>query len=198
MIDNGPSLIWGIAGIIMVVSSLTARRLPLSQMLKMALAWIAIFAGLFVAFSFRPEITAVWSRLKADLNGTANQSVSADTIKLTRRDDGHFWLKVDVNGRPTEFMIDSGATITSMNTASAREANVDVDMGGFPVILDTANGQVSAKRGFINVLSVDAFMMNEHHVVVANNFGDTNVLGMNFLDSLRSWKVEESAMTLQP
>jgi predicted aspartyl protease len=33
--------------------------------------------------------------------------------------------------------------------------------------------------------------------VVSESFGDTNVLGMNFLDSMQSWKVEGNVMTLK-
>jgi aspartyl protease family protein len=35
-------------------------------------------------------------------------------------------------------------------------------------------------------------------VVVASNFGDTNVVGMNFLDSFSSWTVEGDFMVLRP
>ena len=35
-------------------------------------------------------------------------------------------------------------------------------------------------------------------VVVAEEFGDSNVIGMNFLSSLRSWRVEGTEMVLEP
>jgi aspartyl protease family protein len=41
-------------------------------------------------------------------------------------------------------------------------------------------------------------VIGNHRVVVSENFGDTNVLGMNFLDAMKSWKVEGNVMTLQP
>jgi aspartyl protease family protein len=196
--ENGPSLIWGIVCIVLLVSSLAARRLPMGQMAKMALAWVAIFAAMFVVFSFRFEFQTVWERVKSEYNGTAGQSVVGDVIELKRQDDGHYWVQVKINSQPVNFMIDSGATTTAVNTKTATEAGIDVDSSGFSVIIDTANGAVEAKRGNAKSLQIGPLKLDDHHVVVSENFGETNVLGMNFLDSLKSWKVENNVMTLQP
>jgi aspartyl protease family protein len=196
--QDGPSLIWSVVCVILLISSLAARRLPMGQMAKMALAWIAIFAALFVVFSFRFELAAVWERVKSDFSGTAGQSVSGEAIELKRLDDGHYWLQVEINGNPVKFMIDTGATTTAVNLKTALEAGIEVDNNGFPVMINTANGTVQAKRGRAKSLQVGPLTLNEHNVVVSENFGETNVLGMNFLDSLDSWKVENNIMTLQP
>ncbi|MFN3450695.1 MAG: TIGR02281 family clan AA aspartic protease [Sphingorhabdus sp.] len=197
VMEDGPSLIWGVVCIVLLISSLAARRLPLGYVAKAAFAWIAIFAALFAIFSFRFEFISIWERVKADISGTAGQSVSGDEIAIRRQDDGHYWLQVDVNGRPVRFMIDSGATTTAMNADTARETGIEVDANGYPVILDTANGRVTAQRGVIQSLKIDALEIPQHKVVVSESFGDTNVLGMNFLDSMRSWKVEANVMTLR-
>lgn len=196
--EDGPSLIWGVVCILLVVSSLAARRLPLGQLAKMAFAWVAIFAGLFVIFSFRPEIMMVWNRVKADLAGTANQSVSGQTVTLTRKDDGHFWARVKINGNDIDFMVDSGATTTAVSEEIATEAKIEVDRDGFPVIIDTANGRVTARRAVARTLELGPIKLADHNMTVSDNLGDTNLLGMNFLDSLRSWKVEGNRMTLEP
>jgi aspartyl protease family protein len=196
--QDGPSLIWGVVMVMLLVSSLAARRLPLGQVAKMALAWIAIFAALFAIFSFRFEFQEIWNRIKSDFAGTAGQNVSGEAIELKRRDDGHYWLQVDINGTPVNFMIDSGATTTAMNAESAAEANIDIDSAGYPVIISTANGQVTAKRANVQTMQIGPHKLTDHKVVVSENFGDTNVLGMNFLDSMKSWKVEGNVMTLKP
>ena len=65
------------------------------------------------------------------------------------------------------------------------------------MIINTANGSVTAKRGVIQNLQVGPHKVSGHNVVVSESFGDTNVLGMNFLDSVKSWKVEGNVMTLE-
>lgn len=197
IMEDGPSLIWGVVCILLLLSSLAARRLPLGYVAKAAFAWIAIFAALFAIFSFRFEFMAVWERVKADISGTAGQSVSGEEITIRRQDDGHYWLQVDVNGKPVRFMIDSGATTTAVNANTARETGIQVDTTGYPVFLNTANGSVAAQRGIIQSLKIGTHEIGQHNVVVSESFGDTNVLGMNFLDSMQSWKVEANVMTLK-
>ena len=196
VMEDGPSLIWGVVCILLLVSSLAARRLPLGYVAKAGLAWIAIFATLFAIFSFRFEFIGIWERVKADISGTAGQNISSEAIELRRQDDGHYWLMVDINGKPLRFMLDSGATMTAINATTASEVGVEAD--GYPIILSTANGRITAKRGVVRSLSVGPHSIENHQVVVSERFGDVNVLGMNFLNSMQSWRVEANMMVLQP
>jgi len=50
----------------LVLGSLMARREPFARALTMALAWIAIFAGGFVLFTFRDDLGYVAQRLRAE------------------------------------------------------------------------------------------------------------------------------------
>jgi aspartyl protease family protein len=196
IMEDGPSLIWGVICMLLLVSSLAARRLSLGEVAKAALAWIAIFAALFAIFSFRFEFIGIWERVKADISGTAGQSISGEAIELRRQDDGHYWLLVDINGKAVRFMVDSGATMTAINATTAKEVGVEAD--GYPIILSTANGRVAAKRGNVRSLVAGPHRIENHAVVVSESFGDVNLLGMNFLNSMQSWRVEANVMILQP
>jgi len=194
--EDGPSLIWGVVCILLLVSSLAVRRLPLGYVAKAGLAWIAIFAALFAIFSFRFEFIGIWERVKAGISGTGGQSVSSEAIELRRQDDGHYWLMVGINGKPVRFMVDSGATMTAINATTAKEVGVEAD--GYPIILSTANGRLAAKRANVRSLTVGPHRIENHPVVVSERFGDVNLLGMNFLNSMQSWRVEANKMVLQP
>jgi aspartyl protease family protein len=196
IMEDGPSLIWGLVCILLLVSSLAARRLPLSYVAKAGFAWIAIFAALFAIFSFRFEFISIWERVKADISGTAGQSISGEAIELRRQDDGHYWIMVDINGKPVRFMVDSGATMTAINAITARDAGIEAD--GYPIILSTANGRVAAKRANVQSLVVGPHRIENHPVVVSESFGDINLLGMNFLNSMQSWRVEANVMIIIP
>ena len=196
--EDAPSLVWGIVMVLLLISSLAARRLAIGQVAKMALAWIAIFAALFIVFSYRFELASVWERVKSDFNGTAGQTYVGEAIQLQRQDNGHYWVQTQINGKDVDFMIDSGATTTAVNSTTANDVGLAVKSGGYPIIIQTANGPVKAFRGVAQTLELGPLKLVDHKVVVSENFGDTNVLGMNFLDSLKSWKVENNVMTLQP
>lgn len=196
--EDGTSLIWGVTMVVLLLGSLAARRLPLGQTLKMVLAWIAIFAGLFAVFSFRNEFGMIWDRMKADISGTANQQMVGNALKLTRGDDGHFRVQARVNGKSVNFMVDSGASITSMSTDAADLVGLEYDRDSIPVLIETANGRATAWRGTIGVFDVGGIKAEDHTVLIGEGLGDTNLLGMNFLDGLSSWRVEGNVMTLEP
>lgn len=46
--DSAVQMLWFAAAFALVISSLLARRLPMADWLKMALAWIAIFGVIFL------------------------------------------------------------------------------------------------------------------------------------------------------
>lgn len=182
--------------LVLVGSSLIARRLDAGQTIKMALAWSAIFAAMFVLFLFRDEGRAVWDRVRTEVAGTRG-TVNGATLRLPIRDDGHFWVAGTVNGRAVEFLIDSGATTTAIGEAFAVEAGVEIDRN-FAIPINTANGSVTAWRARARELTVGSIRQADARVIVSKAFGDTNVLGMNFLSKLKSWRVEGRTLILEP
>ena len=70
--------------------------------------------------------------------------------------------------------------------------------GGFPVLVETANGVVQARRGRVARLKVGTIERGDMAVHVSDSFGDTAVLGMNFLSSLSAWGVEGQWLVLTP
>lgn len=180
-----------------VGSSLIARRLPIGQVAKMVAGWLAIFAVVLVGYSYRFELREVVGRVSGDLLGDRGQTVG-DTLRVPMADDGHFWVRGDVNGETLRFLVDSGATTTALSAASARAADVEIDTSGFPVTINTANGIVEARRARIAQLRMGPIRSKDLAVVVSDAFGDTNVLGMNFLSSLKGWRVEGRTLVLEP
>jgi aspartyl protease family protein len=196
MTDNAAQWIWGIGALVLVGSSLLARRMPIGQSIKMALAWIAIFGAAFVLFLFRDEGRAVWSRATAELSGNAGQTVG-NMLRIKKSEDGHFWVGAKVNGKPVQFLIDSGATVTTLTPQSATDASVE-PQGAFPVIVETANGMVEAHRAQIETLAVGPITQSDAAAQIGGlGMGATNLLGMSFLSTLKSWRVEGDTLILE-
>ncbi len=192
------SLVYSLLLLVLVGSALVSRTLPIGQTLKMAMGWIGIFALIFLLVSFRPEMKLIWQRVTGELGLASAPAISGTPMTLRKSDDGHFWVTADVNGRPVRFLIDSGATFTALSADAARQVGVEADGLSLKTVIETANGTVEAERGTIGKLDVGSLTMRDHDVVISDAFGDTNVLGMNFLSDLESWRVEGSSMILIP
>ena len=192
------SLVYSLLLLVLVGSALISRALPIGQTIRMALAWIGIFALIFLLVSFRPEMKLIWQRITGELGLASAPAISGEPMTIRKSDDGHFWVSAEVNGRPMRFMIDSGATFTAISTEAAKAAGIEPSGLGLKTVIDTANGMVEADRASIADLRVGTLAMRDHDVLISDGLGDTNLLGMNFLSELESWRVEGSSMILTP
>jgi aspartyl protease family protein len=178
----------------LVLGGLMARREPLAKLLTMALAWIAIFAGGFVLFTFRDDLGWVAQRLRAEATGEPVQQ--GETIRIPMAIDGHFWVDARLNGHDVKFLIDSGATMTTVGSGTAARAKVVVNPGRDQLVR-TGNGVVRVASGRADTLAVGSIERDGLRLHVAES-EDLNVLGMNFLSSLKRWGVEGRWLVLQP
>lgn len=191
--DRGMNLLYLLLLMVLVGSSLVGMRLPIGKVFKMLLAWVALFGVAFALFAFRGEFSALGARLKAEATGSAVES--GEEVRLAMRDDGHFWVNASVNGNQASFLVDSGASITTVSPELAAAAAITTGMRVARV--ETANGLVQMPVAQAERFEVGPIVRTNFTLHV-NSAGDTNVLGMNFLSSLASWRVEGNTLVLQP
>ena len=190
--DQSIDIVWYIGGIILVASALIARRPGFKAIAGSVIAWVVIAGIVYAIVDHRDQLAGLAARV-----GIGDQSVEGETTRIRMASDGHFWARVELNGVPRRMLIDSGATTTAISQATADAAGIR-DSGGYPVIIDTANGQVLAKRASIDTLQLGSLKINNLNAIVSDRFGDTDVIGMNFLSRLGSWRVEGGTLILEP
>ena len=142
---------------------------------------------------YQPELARLTQKIGLD-----DQQVAGQAVRVRMSPDGHFWVLASLNGTKRRMLIDSGATVTALSSATAREAGVKTGTGITPVILRTANGAAPAQTGAIEELRVGNIVARNLRVVSAPGLGDLDVLGMNFLSKLESWRVEGRTLILVP
>lgn len=119
--------------------------------------------------------------LTSERPGEASGTSGGATVVLSADGGGHFTTDAIINGRPVRCLIDTGATVTTLSTATADRIGLDYSHGA-PTLGMTANGVVegwrlpldSVRIGDVTVRDVDA-------VVVDNDSLPVVLLGMNFL-----------------
>ncbi len=181
----------------LIGSAFAVRRVPIGQGLRMAAAWVLIFGAAFVAFTLKDDFAALYRRV-VDQSGGGSQVVQqGEALRIRQSADGHFWVEAQLNGEPVRFLIDSGATTTSINGRTARRAGIE-PRRGLPVLVQTANGTIQVQRGRAERLEVGKIRREDLAVHISDGFGETNVLGMNFLSSLSGWSVRRGWLILEP
>jgi aspartyl protease family protein len=189
------NLIYLLIILIAVVSAFSIRRVPVGKTLKMVLAWVLIFAAGFAIFALREDFKALGSRLWAAVTGSNVQETQNGELRIAMAEDGHFWVDAELNGRPVRFLIDSGATVTTIGPGTAERAGVQASGGR--TLVDTANGIAQVDRGSADLLKVGPIERRNFSLFIAREDA-TNVIGMNFLSTLSRWSVEGRTLVLRP
>jgi aspartyl protease family protein len=196
--DQAADFVYLMAVLVLVISALMVRKVPIGRGLQMFAGWVIIFLAAFVAFTLKDDFIALGKRVVNETRGGGTQIVQAgETLRIKQALDGHFWVDARVNGEKVRFLIDSGATTTSISADTAKRAGIEPSKG-FPALVRTANGVVPVERGRAETVKVGTIERRNLAVHVSEAFGDMNVLGMNFLSSLSGWSVEGKWLVLKP
>ncbi|GLV21181.1 hypothetical protein TomMM35A_10400 [Sphingobium sp. TomMM35A] len=205
--DQAASSIWYVLALVLVGSALLARRMPMGGMMRLALIWVAIFAALLGLFKIGEKVGLFSARMNGEGAALSSQdappipppaTAEGQALRVPIAPDGHFWVEGTVNGTPTRFLIDSGASITALSVSSARAAGLNFDLNAPGVSMMTANGKIDAKRSSVSTLAIGPIRSSDLPIVISPAFGEVNVIGMNMLSRLKSWGVENGEMVLKP
>jgi aspartyl protease family protein len=195
--DTSPGMIVMALILVALAASMIPRGVPAPKMLRMTAIWIGIFALFFVVFSFRGPLGDGWKQVTREF-ATEESSGPGGIVRLQRDDGGHFVARAVVNGRPVPMLVDTGATYTVFPETMARELGIPIDKSGFPTYSSTANGTVTDWRARAETLAVGGIVRNDFPVRVTEGELDVALLGMNWLSTLKSWRVEGSVLVLEP
>jgi aspartyl protease family protein len=174
-----------------------ARRIPIVGTLVSLAIWAALAYALVLAVDQRQRFDPYLGQLAGWLK-LEDQRVVGKELRIRMSPDGHFWARARFGGIERRMLVDSGATVTALSAETAAAAGLTVRDELFPVLLRTANGTINAQTARIDELRLGNIVARDVPVVVSPAFGTTDVLGMNFLSRLKSWRVEGRTLVLVP
>lgn len=193
--DKANALYLTILLVFVATASITLRQAGIGRLGRMALAWLVIFTVLLAIAAYRDEAKGVLYRLVAEVD-PARGRIDGSEFRVRARSDGHFWVRGKVNGEPVLFLIDTGASGIVLTDEAARRVGIDPDVLTFDRIAQTANGSVRSAGTRVATLEVGPIVRSDVAVNVTEGALEVNLLGMQFLRTLRSWRVEGNTLIL--
>ncbi|MBN8813926.1 MAG: TIGR02281 family clan AA aspartic protease [Sphingomonas sp.] len=146
----------------------------------------------------RGRFDPTFARIASFLQLDRNQEVVGKEMRVPMASDGHFWVTVKFGDVERRMLVDSGATVTALSAATAEAVGLKPDRSPFPMIVQTANGSIRATTATAPEIRIGNIVARDLPVVTSPAFGDMDVIGMNFLSRLKSWRVEGRTLILTP
>jgi aspartyl protease family protein len=181
-----------------VLSMLLARRFRVVGRLMSVTALVASVWLIVMLVGERGRFDPMFARVAKILHLEDGQQVVGKEMRVPMADDGHFWVTVRFGHIERKMLVDSGATVTALSTDTAEAAGLRPSPSPFPMIIQTANGSVRADTATVPELRIGNIVARDLPVVSSPAFGDMDVIGMNFLSRLKSWRVEGRTLILTP
>jgi aspartyl protease family protein len=184
------------AGVAAIVLTLLQRLPVVGRFIRLAFSVALLALFIFVVLQvapYQPELSRLTARLGLD-----DQRVTGKEVRVPMAADGHFWVRATINGIERRMLIDSGATITALSEGTVRLAKVDTSGSVAPIVMQTANGAAPAKAGRVDEVEIGNIVARNLRIVTSTGLGNMDVLGMNFLSKLQSWRVEGRTLILVP
>lgn len=198
-------VIAGLAAAIFIASTaLSGYRGRGHQAMRDAMVWLVLAFALVAGYSFREDLLALGHRIAGELappGSVVRADVQQDgerAVRIRRRPDGHFIARTLVNGVALTMLVDTGASTVVLRPADAQTLGIDMSKLRFTVPVQTANGTTYAAHVRLKRLSVGSIGFNDVEGLVAKPGAlKDSLLGMSFLNRLRSYEFSGEFLTLR-
>jgi aspartyl protease family protein len=167
-------------------------------MLAWALRTVLLWSALCCAGLYAWENRAGWLALPAGeaVRPTPSAPAVANTTSYRLDRTGHVYLEADVNGSPTRFIVDTGASFVTLRPEDARAAGISGGDLHFTMRTSTANGQVRIAPVKLRELRLGQLTMEDVDAVVVESPLPISLLGMSFLKRLDGYEMRDGALVM--
>lgn len=128
--------------------------------------------------------------------GASYTKPTVSEIRLQRGDNGHYFTPGTINGRQTNFMVDTGASSVAMSSADADSIGLSYK-DARKVRVNTASGLSDAFEVKLRSVAIGSVKVNNvNALVIEGIYPITILLGNSFLSQVEM-KVDEGVLVLQ-
>jgi aspartyl protease family protein len=192
------SLAYKIAFLAFVAGTmLTLYRERFTRAITAGTSWVLFGFILLAAYSYRFELHEIGERMLAEL--LPGHAISQGrTVAVARTNAGDFAITAEINGARVAMVLDTGASSVVLTRDDAKAAGLPLEVLQYTVTIDTANGRTRAAPVTLDRLAIGSLAERSVNALVAQPGQlKTSLLGMSFLNRLRSWEVSGDRLLLR-
>jgi aspartyl protease family protein len=120
------------------------------------------------------------------------------TVAVARTNAGDFAITAEINGARVAMVLDTGASSVVLTRDDAKAAGLPLEVLQYTVNIDTANGRTRAAPVTLDRIAIGSLAERSVDALVAQPGQlKTSLLGMSFLNRLRSWEVSGDRLLLR-
>ncbi len=170
-----------------------AGRQRMGKTLRQLAMWGLIFVGVIA-------VAGLWPSLRDQIVPSQSFNATGDgagILHVPQGFDGHYRVRLEVNGRPLDFVVDTGATDLVLSRQDARRVGIDPDGLAYLDRAQTANGTVPMARVRLDRVSLGG--IEDRGVPASVNGGEMpgSLLGMSYLSRFGRIAIENGELTLE-
>ncbi len=167
-----------------------------TQALTAVLLWVLLALILVAGYSYRFELRDVADRVLAELV-PGHVIARGRTVEVARAVNGDFDVVAQINGARVAMVLDTGASSVVLTRDDAKAAGLPLEVLAYTANIDTANGRTLAAPVRLDRVAIGGLVERSIDALVAQP-GQLKVslLGMSFLNRLRSWEVHGDRLLL--
>jgi aspartyl protease family protein len=169
-------------------------RASLKKIFKVAGIWSLIIVGISAFYLYRSDFS---ERFMAAID-PASVSNTSQGLVINRSKDGHFWLRVHLNGAEVMMMVDTGASNVVLSPRDARSVGIDLGKLAYTGIASTANGQVRFARTSVGHFAIGDTVFKDVGVTVNGSEMSGSLMGMSVLNRFASFEFRGDTLILRP
>jgi len=135
--------------------------------------------------------------LGATGGGLQFKKAKSSAYRISANPQGMYFTQGSINNTPMSFIVDTGATMVSMNEDHAKKLGINAKRDGQEINIKTASAVVKGYKVKLKTVKVGEILIRDvDATVLMSKQPDTILLGMSFLKNLRV-NHSGSVMTLE-
>ena len=165
------------------------HRQSLNRTLQYAVVWGLIFLGVIAA-------VGLWNDVRHQI--LPRQAVFGDQgrVEVPKSPDGHFYLRLDVNGEMIDFVVDTGATGVVLSQKDAAKTGLPMDELVYLGRAMTANGEVRTAPIRLDTVALGDIVDRNVPAWVNEGALDKSLLGMAYLQRWDRIEITQNELIL--